>query len=125
MSIQLYRTSKCSLYAYIFVNLDYALWPFPIQNLTSEIYESIFGHLVGLLRLGFSPSQGQYLHTTEQHRKTRTHIHTSSEIRTHDPSVRAVEDCTCLRPRGHWDGQAYIYIYICECVRVVKSRRMR
>jgi hypothetical protein len=32
-----------------------------------------------------------------------THIHASSGIRTHDPSVRAVEDSTCLRPRGHWD----------------------
>jgi hypothetical protein len=24
-------------------------------------------------------------------------------IRTHDPSVRAGEDSTCLRTRGHWD----------------------
>jgi energy-coupling factor transporter transmembrane protein EcfT len=30
------------------------------------------------------------------HRKTRTHIHASSGIRTHDPSVLAVEDSTCL-----------------------------
>jgi hypothetical protein len=40
---------------------------------------------------------------TAQHRKTRTHIHVSSRIRTHNPSVRAVEDITCLRQRGHWD----------------------
>jgi hypothetical protein len=37
---------------------------------------------------------------TTQHRKTRTHIHASSGIRTHDPSVRAVENCTCLRSLG-------------------------
>jgi len=37
-------------------------------------------------------------HRTIQHRKTQdTHIHASSGIRTHDPSVRAVEDCTCLK----------------------------
>jgi hypothetical protein len=34
-----------------------------------------------------------------------THIHALSGIRTHDSTVRAVEDSTCLRPRGHWDWQ--------------------
>jgi hypothetical protein len=38
---------------------------------------------------------------TRQH--TRTHIRASSGIRTHDPSVRAVEDNTCLRRRCNWD----------------------
>jgi hypothetical protein len=32
-------------------------------------------------------------------------MHASSRIRTHDPSVRASEDSSCLiRPRGHCDG---------------------
>jgi hypothetical protein len=47
-----------------------------------------------------------YLHT-EQHRHGinahNTDIHALSWIRTHDPSVRAVEDSSCLRPRGHCD----------------------
>jgi len=30
----------------------------------------LFGYSVGLLRRGISPSQGLYLHTTTQHRKT-------------------------------------------------------
>jgi hypothetical protein len=64
---------------------------------------NLFGHLLGLLGRGISPTQGLYLHRTTQHRKTRTNIHASSGIRTHDPSVRAVEDSTCLRPRGHCD----------------------
>jgi len=34
-----------------------------------------------------------------------TLIHASSWIRTHDPSVRAAENSTHLRPRGHWDRQ--------------------
>jgi hypothetical protein len=49
---------------------------------------------VGLLGQVISPSQGRYLHTD---------IHTLSGIRTHDPSIRASEDSSCLRHRGHWD----------------------
>jgi hypothetical protein len=30
-----------------------------------------------------------------------TDIHALSGIRTHDPSVQASEDISCLRPRGH------------------------
>jgi hypothetical protein len=33
------------------------------------------------------------------------HIHASSGIRIHDPGVRASEDSSCLRPRGHCDRQ--------------------
>jgi hypothetical protein len=45
----------------------------------------------------------------EQHKLRIKHIdiHASSGIRTHDPSVRAGEDCSCLRPRGHYDRQFY------------------
>jgi hypothetical protein len=64
---------------------------------------NLFGHLVGLLGRGISPRQVLYLHRKTQHRKTRTHIHASSGIRTHDPNFRAVEDSTSLRPRGQWD----------------------
>jgi hypothetical protein len=45
-----------------------------------------FRHMVGLLRRVISPSQGLYLHTTTQHRKTRTDIHNLSWTRTHDSS---------------------------------------
>jgi len=71
----------------------------------SEILNSVnlFGHLVGLLGREISPTQGLYLHVTTQHRKTRTYIHAPSGIRTRDPIFRAVEDSTCLRPRGRWD----------------------
>jgi hypothetical protein len=58
---------------------------------------------VGLLGRGISPSQGRYLHT-EQHKhriNVHTDVHICSRIRTHDPSVRASEDSSCLRPRGH------------------------
>jgi hypothetical protein len=38
-----------------------------------------------------------------QTQNERTHIHGLSGIRTHDPSVRANEDSSCLRSRGHCD----------------------
>jgi hypothetical protein len=59
---------------------------------------NLFRHLIGLLGLEISPTQGLYLN-----RKTRTHIHASRGIQTHDPSVGEVEDSMCLRLRGHWD----------------------
>jgi hypothetical protein len=54
-----------------------------------------FTHLARLLGRGgggyrISPSQGLYLHRTAQHRKTRTSTHASSEIRTHDLTVREI-----------------------------------
>jgi hypothetical protein len=61
---------------------------------------------VGLLGRGISPSQGLYLHIEQRkHRKSahNTNIHAFSEIRTHDPSVRASEDISCLRLRGQCD----------------------
>jgi hypothetical protein len=64
-----------------------------------------FGHLVGLLGRGISPTQGLYLHRTTQYRKSRTHVHAPSRIRTCDPNVQAAEDSTCRRPHGHWDRQ--------------------
>jgi hypothetical protein len=74
------------------------------MNLVSDIwYDSLIG--------GSARRQGFYLHRTAQHRKTRIHTHASSWIRTHNPNVRAVEDSTCLRPRGHWN-RLQIYLNI-------------
>jgi hypothetical protein len=50
-------------------------------------------HSVGLLGRRISPSQGRYLY---KHR-INTNIRALSGIRTHDPSVRAGEDSSCLR----------------------------
>jgi hypothetical protein len=59
----------------------------------------------------FSPSQSCYLHTGQQKHILNAHtdIHAVSGIRTHDPSVRASEDSSCLRPRGHCDQQPRYY----------------
>jgi hypothetical protein len=60
-----------------------------------------------------SQSQGLYLHTD---------IHAPSVIRTHDHSVRADRDSSCLRPRGHRDrhneevaGFYFRYIPVFTC----------
>jgi hypothetical protein len=59
---------------------------------------------VGILGREISQSQGLYLYTEQhKHRITHTDIHALNGIRTHDPSVRASEDTSCLRPRGHCD----------------------
>jgi hypothetical protein len=48
-------------------------------------------------------------HRTTQTQNKRTHIHASSGIRTHDPSVHAGEDGSCLRPRSHCDRPAPLH----------------
>jgi hypothetical protein len=66
------------------------LWHF-LENFPAR-FSNLFRHLAGLLgRGGIGPSQGLHLHRKAQHRKTRTHIHASSGIRTHDPNMPAVK----------------------------------
>jgi hypothetical protein len=60
---------------------------------------------VWLLGRGISPAQGHYLQTRQHKHRINAHtdIHVSSGIRTHDPSVWAEDNSSCLRPRGHCD----------------------
>jgi hypothetical protein len=48
-------------------------------------------------------------HRMAQTQKKHTDIHASSRNRIHDPSVRASEDSSCLRPRGHCDLPKLVY----------------
>jgi hypothetical protein len=59
-----------------------------------------FTETVGLLGRVISPSQGRYLH---KHGINAPRHYALSGIRAHGPSVRAGEDSSCLRPRGHCD----------------------
>jgi hypothetical protein len=67
----------------------------------------MFTQSVGLLGRVIIPSQGRYLHTGQHKHRINAHIyiHALSRIQTQDPSVRASEDSSCLRPRGHCDRQ--------------------
>jgi hypothetical protein len=74
---------------------------------------NLFRQLVGLLGRGIGPTQGVYLHTGQhKHREKQTHIHASSRIGTHDPSVGAAEESTCIRPHGHWDRHVIQYVKV-------------
>jgi hypothetical protein len=67
---------------------------------------------VRLLGRVISSSQGLYLNTGKQKQNKHIHtpnIHALNEIRTHDPSVRASEDSSCLKSRGHRDRLNYEY----------------
>jgi hypothetical protein len=57
-----------------------------------------------------SSSQGLYLNTGQRKQNKYTHtpnIHALSGIRTYDPSVRASEDSSCIRPLGYCDRHIY------------------
>jgi hypothetical protein len=45
--------------------------------------------------------------TAQTQNKHNTDIHVSNGIRTHDPSVRVGEDCSCLRLCGHCDRHVW------------------
>jgi hypothetical protein len=92
-----------SLSIYLSVCLSMALQPFvgPSSLFSFIIF---FTQMIGLLGRAISPSQGRYVHMrTTQTQNKRADIHASCGIRPHDPSVRAGEDSSCLRPRGHCD----------------------
>jgi hypothetical protein len=57
---------------------------------------------VGLLGRGISASECRYLIQTQNKHK---YIYALCRIRTHDPSVLAGEDISCLRTRGRYDRQ--------------------
>jgi hypothetical protein len=77
------------------------------------------GVLVFLYTVGRTPWTGDQLVTRplSTHRMTHrinahnTYIHALSGIRTYDHSVRASEDSSCFRPRGHCDRPTYILWY--------------
>jgi hypothetical protein len=62
-------------------------------------------HSLGLLGRVISPTEGRYLHRTTktQNKRRQTSMTWGGGIWTHDPSVRAGENISCLRPRGHCD----------------------
>jgi hypothetical protein len=78
--------------------------PIALVNLGRFIQFIIYTQSVGVLGRGISLSQSHCIQAEQyKHRIKHTDIHALSGIRTHDPSVRASEDSSCLRPRGHCD----------------------
>jgi hypothetical protein len=73
----------------------------------SRFFSFLFLYEVGLFGRGISRSQGRYLYTEQQKRRINADIQAPSGSRTHDPSVRAGEDGSCLRPSVHCDRHGY------------------
>jgi hypothetical protein len=73
---------------------------------------------MGLFGWVISPLQGRYLHRASQTEESRSDIHASSGIRTHDPSVWEGEEVSCPKSWGHcnrhfvgikiWDSYLYL-----------------
>jgi hypothetical protein len=82
---------------YLFMALNPFFGPWPLFSVL------IYTQSVGLFGWGISPSQGRYLHAEQHTYRINADIHAFSGIRVQDPSVRAGEDSSCLRPRGHCD----------------------
>jgi hypothetical protein len=69
-------------------------------------------------------------HRTTQTQNKRIHtpnIHALNGIRTHDPSFRASEDSSCLRPRGYCDRPIIVltYLKVSECCLTAFSHKRR
>jgi hypothetical protein len=75
-----------------------------------------FTQTVGLLGRVISPSQGRNLDTGQHKHKINEHtdIHALSRIRTRDPSVRATEDSSCLRPSDHRNRRVGVLTHRCR-----------
>jgi hypothetical protein len=96
--------------------------PYICVSMYLYLYSPLFdlGHLFGFLifyTVGRTPWAGGQpfarslpAHWTAQTEETHTDIHALSGIRNHDPSVRAGEDRSCLRPLGQCDRRVCIRI---------------
>jgi hypothetical protein len=109
---QLTKVMNTGLHNYLFsvlhLSLPFLLPPFWYighpWNALLHFSFVIIRQSVGLLGRGISPSQGRYLHMEQHKHRINAHntdVHALSVIRTHDPSIRVIEDISCLRPRGH------------------------
>jgi hypothetical protein len=87
----MYKSDFLKINLYLSIALQPSVGPWPHFQ-----FLDLFTQSVGLLGRGISPSQVRYLHTEHKHRINAHDIHVSSGILTHDPSVRAVEDSSCL-----------------------------
>jgi hypothetical protein len=100
------RVFYASLFYYYYYCSTTLCWALAAFSVTWS-----YTHSVELLGRGISHFQGLYLYT-EQHKYRinahNTDIHALSGIRTHDPSFRANEDSSWLRPRGYCNWLTYL-----------------
>jgi hypothetical protein len=73
-----------------------------------------FRHLVGFLGRGIAHHKTSFsiYKTARSTEESRTYVHASNGIRTQDSSVRAVEDSTRRRQRGHCYRQPAMFFFV-------------
>jgi hypothetical protein len=100
-----FSSAPCpSSYVPIFLAMSIYLWLYsPLLGLGRFFSFLIYTHAVGRTPWTWDQPVARPLptHRTTQTQNKHTDIHVLSGIRTHDPIVRASENCSCLRPRGH------------------------
>jgi hypothetical protein len=86
-------------------------------------FVTFFTQTIELLGWGISPAQGRFLQTGQHKHRINAHKGNNvlNGIRTHDPSVQASEDGSCLRPRGHRDRQSCIIAVIINDLNMFKD----
>jgi hypothetical protein len=113
-----------------FLNNAYFLYKFLLYRaLTVSMFLislRIYTKSVGLLRQVNDPPQGLY-HYTGQHKQNKhtLNIHARSGIRTHDRSVRASEDSSCLRPLGYRNRLTDAYILLNSMILITVLQHIR
>jgi hypothetical protein len=114
--------SRIDWHLYVYTFFHVALQSFRTMA-ASRIggFLNYFRHMVGLLGRVISPSHGLYLHRTTQHRKTRTNIHASSGIRTHDLSNQLAKTHASDRT-ATVTGMYKLTPYISQLGRLVSSK---
>jgi hypothetical protein len=100
-----YSTNFLFIHSSVAVQSFFGFWPLfqflnPIHSRKDSLDE------------GISPSQSRYLHTEQHKHRINAHIyiHALSGFRTDDSNVRASEDSSCLRPRGHCERHEFFIL---------------
>jgi hypothetical protein len=97
----------------------FILYPFLIYH-TLTVSGGLLGQVGGPSQ-GFCLNTGQHEHIRNARTYTHTpNIHALSGIPTHEPSVRASEDSSCLRPLGYRD-RPYVYNGVKYCLSVLET----
>jgi hypothetical protein len=106
-AVSRWHLSNSRIYFYIRLSfsslsvcLSIYLWPYSPCGLGR-----FFSFLIYILgRTPWTGDQpGRYVHTDEHIHRINAYRHACLEwVSNHNPSVRADQDSSCLRPRGHW-----------------------
>jgi hypothetical protein len=89
------------------LSLNGSTWLYSLLLYLGRFFSFSILYTVGVTPLTWDQPVARLLptHRTRTHNK-HTNIHALSGIRTHDPSVRASEDSSCVGLRCHCDRQA-------------------